>query len=94
MGRYIDWYLVEVERRLAGNLSREKLHETIGEVEAHLVTAKEDAMQLGMRDAESELAAIESFGSARRFGCRSGTAPRRLRAAHPECAGTLDRHSR
>jgi hypothetical protein len=67
VGKYVDWYLVEVERLIGHSIPREKLHETLLEVECHLSAAKEGALASGLEDRNAELAAIESFGTPAAF---------------------------
>jgi hypothetical protein len=67
MGKYIDWYLVEVERLIGQSTTREELHDTLREVGSHLSSAKEGAMAQGLEDRNAELAAVESFGTPSNF---------------------------
>ena len=54
MSKYINWYVVEIERRLQGRLPQDRVQELVREVEQHLESAKEE---LG-----DERKAIERFG--------------------------------
>src|SRR5438552_4721501 len=54
MSKYINWYVVEIERRLQGRLPQERVQELVLEVEQHLESAKEE---LG-----DERKAIAQFG--------------------------------
>lgn len=67
MPRYIEWFLVETERRLRGSLAPDELHQTLGEVEEHLGRDYQDALGKGMTDARAELVAIHRFGSPATF---------------------------
>lgn len=42
MARYSDWYLAELERRLARQVPRERLYELLTEGETHLSERTED----------------------------------------------------
>src|SRR5687767_4363630 len=67
VGRYIDWYLVEVERGMGESVPRKELFETIQEVQDHLQEALNDNLAGGMEPREAELAAVESFGTPELF---------------------------
>lgn len=67
MDRYIEWYLAELERRLAGSVSRERLHEILCDVENHLRERTEELERGGMGPREAQLAALEAFGRPERI---------------------------
>ncbi|MEJ5170538.1 MAG: hypothetical protein WHU10_06085, partial [Fimbriimonadales bacterium] len=62
MGRYVEWYLAELERLLADSLGRERLHQLIAETESHLSERSRELADRGMSAREAELAAIEALG--------------------------------
>ena len=67
MARYIDWYLAELERRLARSVSRERLHQILCDVENHLSERTEELERGGMGRREAQLAALEAFGRPERI---------------------------
>lgn len=67
MARYIDWYLAELERRLARSVSRERLHQILCDVENHLRERTEELERGGMGPREAQLAALEAFGRPERI---------------------------
>jgi len=67
MGKYLDWYLVELESFLEGRLRRDAAHDLVCQAEAHLAESAEDFRARGMDAKASEIAAIQRFGSARKI---------------------------
>ncbi|MFI5387203.1 MAG: HAAS signaling domain-containing protein [Fimbriimonadales bacterium] len=72
MGRYIDWYLVELEGLLEGRLRPDRAHDLVSQAEAHLVETSDRLRAEGMAEKASELAAIQKFGSARKIADEAG----------------------
>ena len=62
MASYIDWYTIELERRLAGKLPREEVFALVAETEDHLRQRSAEYGSTGMNAEESERTAAESFG--------------------------------
>jgi len=67
MGRYIDWYLVELEGCLEGKLRPDRANDLVCQAEAHLVEASDQLRAKGMVEKASELAAIQKFGRAQKI---------------------------
>ncbi|MCX7801069.1 MAG: hypothetical protein N2109_12115 [Fimbriimonadales bacterium] len=67
MPRYIEWYLAELERRLARRVTRERLHQLLAETETHLSERSEELRREGMEPRAAELAAIDAFGPPERL---------------------------
>jgi hypothetical protein len=67
VAKYIDWYLVEAEGMLRGQLRQDRLHDVLSEAEAHLRDTAENLVAHGMSSEDAELAAIERFGRVRSF---------------------------
>lgn len=65
MGKYIDWYSVELDGYLKGRLSDVKRFEAIKEIQNHFAEHVGDLVEKGMGETEAEKAAIASFGSPR-----------------------------
>jgi hypothetical protein len=65
VGKYIDWYLVELEGMLDQRISATRLHELLLETEAHLRDTAAELTASGMTAGQAELAALERFGKAR-----------------------------
>lgn len=65
MPKYIDWYMVELERRLHGRMPQQQLGEILSETEAHLLEATSDDKEEYGRYAEK--LAISRFGSPNRI---------------------------
>lgn len=62
MGKYIDWYIVELERMLKGSVQPDELASSLSEVEAHLTELSENLAPLCKHAEEPEKIAIERFG--------------------------------
>ncbi|MFI5387202.1 MAG: HAAS signaling domain-containing protein [Fimbriimonadales bacterium] len=63
MGKYIDWYLVELEGRIKGRLPEAAIGETLAEVEQHLLACAGDLEKGGAALDEAEKEATRRFGS-------------------------------
>lgn len=63
MPKFTHWYLVELDGLLRGNVSAERLHELLSEIECHLQDAVQERTAKGMSIEEAELAALEAIGS-------------------------------
>lgn len=66
MASYIDWYLVELERRLRDHVSPETCFTVLAEVEDHLQSKVSDLASVGMTATEAERTAAASFGQPER----------------------------
>jgi hypothetical protein len=62
VGRYLDWYLVEVERELPKDLQMEARHELLALAEDHILTIREELMEMGMDESSAERSAVGRFG--------------------------------
>jgi hypothetical protein len=62
MGKYIDWYLVELEGRLQKTLRSDEVHDLVSQTAAHLSDSAAQLQESGMSEKDSELAAMERFG--------------------------------
>jgi hypothetical protein len=67
MGKYIDWYLVELESRLQGAMRPDEVHDLVSQTAAHLRDSSEQLESTGMTAKESELASLEKFGRVTRI---------------------------
>jgi hypothetical protein len=67
MGKYIDWYLVELESRLQNSLRPDEVHDLVSQTAAHLADSSAQLEATGMSLKESELAALEKFGRVNRI---------------------------
>lgn len=76
MGKYIDWYLVEMEGQAMGGMRADRIHDLISESQAHLEDAAGDLQAKGMSEKDAELAAIERFGRVRDVVSNTSTARR------------------
>lgn len=64
MGKYIDWYLVELEGLAATRMKPDRAYELVVETQNHLEDRASELRVAGMSDKDAELAAIERFGRA------------------------------
>lgn len=64
MGKYIDWYLVEVEGMVRADLRADEARDALNEIESHLRESSSDLEARGMSVDEAELSAVERFGRA------------------------------
>ncbi len=62
MGKYIDWYLVELERMLKGSVRPEELASTLTEVETHLKDLTAGLTHQCQHGENPEKIAIDRFG--------------------------------
>ncbi len=62
MGKYLDWYLVELERSLDKRMSPEATFELLNQTEDHVTMIKQELMLAGMDEIQAEQAAIQRFG--------------------------------
>lgn len=62
MAKYLEWYLVELEKGLEGKLSAEATFELLNQTEDHLSMIKQELVAAGMDEATAEQAAIQRFG--------------------------------
>ena len=60
---YIDWYLVEIRRRLHGSLPLDQLNSFEFETRCHIECQTEDFVTQGMDQKSAQIAAIERFGT-------------------------------
>ena len=60
---YIDWYLVEIRRRLHGSLPLDQLNSFEFETRNHLECQTEEFVTQGMDQKSAQIAAIERFGT-------------------------------
>ncbi len=63
MSKFVSWYLVELDGLLRGQISADRLHALLAEVEAHLIEAIQERVSRGMPQEEAELATLEAMGS-------------------------------
>jgi hypothetical protein len=66
MGKYSDWYAVELEGYLRGRLPDIQRFEAVKEVSNHFAEHVDDLVEKGMDPIEAEKAAIKAFGSPRK----------------------------
>lgn len=64
MAKYIPWYVVELERRLANRIGEERLFMVTSEVQDHLESKADELVAAGMEPTLAERAAVNGFGSA------------------------------
>jgi hypothetical protein len=62
MGKYLDWYLVELENKLDSRMAPEAAFELLNQTEDHILMIKEELVAAGMTDERAEQAAIQRFG--------------------------------
>ena len=62
MAKYLEWYLVELEKKLEGKISAEAAFELLNQSEDHLSMIKQELMAAGMDELTSERAAVQRFG--------------------------------
>jgi uncharacterized membrane protein YobD (UPF0266 family) len=65
MGRYVNWYIVELERLLTGQLPTTQVAETLGEVEAHILDSSEALKVTCQHGEDPEKLAVDRFGTPR-----------------------------
>ena len=58
MAKFIDWYLVEAESLLRGQLRQDRIHDVLSEAEAHLRDGVEDLVAHGMSEDDARRAAV------------------------------------
>jgi hypothetical protein len=63
MGKYINWYLVELERALDGRMNSAAIAETLNEVEAHLEDSASEMAAICRHGQDPEQMAVQQFGS-------------------------------
>jgi hypothetical protein len=62
MAKYLDWYLVELEKSIDQRLAPEALFELLNQTEDHINMIKEELMVAGLDEVSAEQAAIRRFG--------------------------------
>lgn len=62
MARYIDWYLVELEKKMAPGHSIVLIHEAVSEAREHLEAIASEYQEQGMSLDAAERSAVERFG--------------------------------
>ena len=64
---YIEWYVVELGRNLSEKVPLEKRNSLLHESKNHLISLTEEFQAQGMDDKESQIAAIDRFGTPERI---------------------------
>src|ERR1700722_17555414 len=75
MGKYLDWYLVELEKNLDGRMGPEAAFELLNQTEDHIGMIKQELMITGMDELRAEQAAIQRFGDLDGLAARPKEAP-------------------